>query len=126
MEQSARTPDKRYTPRLRSPHYDHQINAHAKRAKVLSDYMDPISGRNTPLLPHDWRLGLMPLVEQILSRCSHTQRAMFEVENDHGIWGVEICVECGTQVAKECPHVQSEWNEAGTALICTNCGIDGT
>jgi len=73
--------------------------------------------------PRDWRTSLL----YDLSDCPHTQRRMFEVENEHGIWGVEICVNCGLLVAgPECPHVSCHWNEAGTMLQCDNCGIDGT
>jgi hypothetical protein len=49
-----------------------------------------------------------------------------DVENPHGAWDVEICVNCGSQVSKHCAHEINTWNEEGTVLTCDNCGIDGT
>jgi hypothetical protein len=60
------------------------------------------------------------------SDCPHTLQRMVEVENDHGVWGMMICTNCGTQVAMECPHVHCTWYEGGKVLVCSNCGIDGT
>lgn len=116
----------KYSPRLRSPQYDHLINGHAKRMALLSAHVNPQTRQPHPLLPHDWRRELTVHVEEMLKRCSHTSRSFIEVENEHGVWGVEICSNCGQQVARECPHVESVWNADGTALICTNCGNDGT
>ncbi len=61
------------------------------------------------------------------SNCSHTTGTMFEVENDHGVWGIIICIDCGgIQMGPECPHVHCTWHEDGQVLICDNCGVDGT
>jgi DNA-directed RNA polymerase subunit RPC12/RpoP len=49
-----------------------------------------------------------------------------EVENDYGAWEVEVCVNCGEQVHKHCPHHHNSWNEDETVLTCDNCGADGT
>lgn len=61
-----------------------------------------------------------------LSGCAHTSERLIEVENEHGVWGMMICVDCGAQTAKECPHVHLTWHEEGNVLICDNCGADGT
>jgi len=61
------------------------------------------------------------------SDCQHTSGMMFEVENEHGVWGVILCTDCGgVQMGPECPHVKCTWHEDGKVLICDNCGIDGT
>ena len=97
-------------PRFTGPEHDAKMTAHAEEMQAKG-------------FPRDWRTSLL----YDLSDCPHTQRRMFEVENEHGIWGVEICVNCGLLVAgPECPHVSCHWNEAGTMLQCDNCGIDGT
>lgn len=114
---------KKYTPRLRSPQYDRFIRAHLKTVKVLEGAGLLVDS----VIPGDWRSWIAQKVERDLLRtCNHTVCSIFEVENEHGVWGVEICNNCGAQTAKECPHVQLEWREDGTALICTNCGHDGT
>lgn len=59
--------------------------------------------------------------------CKHVQRTLVEVENEHGIWGSEICVECGRQVeGPQCPHVHNSWHLDGKILVCDNCGTDVT
>lgn len=58
--------------------------------------------------------------------CPHTTCSLIEVENDNGVWGMEICVKCGVQVRRECPHTINDWNDDGTLLRCRNCGVDGT
>lgn len=118
--------ERKYKPRLRSPQYDYAINEHAARVKLLGDNRDAKTNVHHSLLPADWRSGLKHFVDEALKNCPHTSRAFIEVENEHGIWGVEICNECAAMVARECPHVESIWNADGTALICTNCGNDGT
>lgn len=60
------------------------------------------------------------------SECPHTQEHLIEVDGPHGVWGMMVCVNCGTQTQKECPHVHCEWYEDGKVLVCSNCGIDGT
>lgn len=61
------------------------------------------------------------------THCPHTSGVFIEVENDHGVWGVIVCVNCGQlQGGPECPHESSTWNEDGSLLTCDNCGIDGT
>lgn len=98
------------------------IRAHAERVKRLSGVWEDGRQIIRHALPHDWRMWT--LID--LSKCPHTVCSFFEVENDHGIWGMEICNNCGTQVRKECPHVSNTWNPEGTVLTCDNCGIDGT
>lgn len=59
--------------------------------------------------------------------CAHTQRQLVEVETAHGVWGSELCVDCGRQVAgPECPHAKCSWQLDGKLLICDNCGTDCT
>lgn len=59
--------------------------------------------------------------------CEHTTRTLVEVENQHGIWGCEICQDCGRQVAgPECPHVHNTWHFDGRILVCDNCAMDVT
>lgn len=71
-----------------------------------------------------WRMALTEL--SCFNECAHTQRYLIEVPTKHGVWGMEICTECGKQVARQCPHVRLTWHEDGTVLLCDNCGIDGT
>lgn len=78
------------------------------------------------------------------SQCDHTSLKLVEVkavrfevserwregvpgeEIELGIWGMEICTRCGTQVRKECPHEKTEWLFDGKLLVCLNCGVDCT
>lgn len=81
-------------------------------------------GKGQPITESD-RKRTMP--EGELGPCQHTHRNMFEVENAHGIWGVEICVDCGQLVnGPECPHVHCSWHLEGAILVCDNCGTDCT
>lgn len=58
-----------------------------------------------------------------LSGCDHASpRALVYA----GAWVLEICERCGTVTEKNCTHERCEWNEAGTLLRCTTCGVDGT
>lgn len=58
--------------------------------------------------------------------CTHTVETIVEIENEHGKWGMAICVRCANVNLIECPHVDMEWHLDGQLLICRNCGIDGT
>lgn len=102
-----------YTPRSTSEQRAVLVNNLAQRAAREAQNGE---------LPSDWRDRTL----YDLSSCIHTVCTIIEVENKHGVWGVEICDNCGAQVAKECAHVSNTWNEAGTALTCDNCGKDGT
>lgn len=128
MAQSTDAPTpKTYKPRLDPHNYKLVVHTHALRARVLGEWVSPLSGRQVNLLPDDWRSWLVPLVQRILNRCPHTQRSLVEVENEHGIWGMEICVNCGVvALGPQCPHVSLTWHDDGKALICDNCGHDGT
>lgn len=86
--------------------------------RIVGDLL-PVAGHR----PGNWREWT---VIDVAKNCPHTTCSVFEVENEHGIWGVEICTNCGTLVQRECPHVSNSWNEEGTVLTCDNCGIDGT
>lgn len=71
----------------------------------------------------DWR----QFTVRSTADCPHTSGTMIEVENEHGVWGVIICNDCGRlQSGPECPHVLCTWHEEGKVLICDNCGVDGT
>lgn len=115
LEEMATVPydSKKYTPRnADDPERDGKMTAHAAAIAAKEGAEPP-----------RWREALL----FDLSDCPHTVRSMVEVENAHGVWGVEICVDCGLLVAgPECPHISCHWNEAGTMLQCDNCGIDGT
>lgn len=99
-----------------------------------------ISGR---LYPKGWR----DVIAFDFSQCPHTTTHLVEVkatryeappnmaaieagaatrEIELGIWGMEICVRCGTQVKKECPHEICEWLFDGKLLVCKNCGVNAT
>lgn len=58
--------------------------------------------------------------------CRHVERHLVELATPYGIWAHEICAECGEHLRRECPHVRLTWQNDGTALICDNCGVDGT
>lgn len=80
-------------------------------------------------LPRDesspnWRLRFTELLKT--RKCLHVQRHVVETETPYGIWVHEICAECGEHVKRTCAHVRSTWQNNGTALICDNCGSDGT
>lgn len=71
------------------------------------------------------------------SGCNHTARYYYELDAVRfdpntgeqsvvGIWAVEICQECGTQVAHVCAHKINDWKFDGKLLVCRNCGSDGT
>lgn len=117
MESSTEQTPK-HTPRLHNPAHGAMIRSHAARVQVLE---------RAHLLPADWRSSLERYVaDHLIARCQHVTRTFIEVEGQHGKWGVEICDDCGVQVARECPHATMIWCADGTALICTNCGHDGT
>lgn len=79
------------------------------------------------MLPDNWRLWLQDRYLSGLKSCSHTTRTLVEVENEYGVWGVEICNNCGHLVeGPQCPHVSNTWHADGQVLLCDNCGIDGT
>ena len=89
-----------------------------ERAKVIGDQAKS---------EREFNLGWRERTLLTFSDCTHVQRQLVEVENEHGVWGLEICVNCGQPVlGPQCPHVHSTWNEEGTVLTCDNCGIDGT
>lgn len=113
---------KSYKPREDIRHRGDVIRTHAERTQRLQGTWKDGEVVTPCLLPADWRKGT--LID--LSHCQHTVCSFFEVENEHGIWGMEICNNCGTQVRRECPHVSNTWNPEGTVLTCDNCGIDGT
>lgn len=69
-----------------------------------------------------WRRGML----FSFTECRHTACTIVEVENARGKWGVEICNDCGQQVAHLCAHEKSEWMADGQVLLCLNCGSDGT
>lgn len=120
-------PEKKYRPRLDRHNHALLFGDHARRVQVLQDWISPLTGRNVSLLPNDWRSWLEPYFRRTLRTCPHTQRQLVEVENEHGRWGMEICVNCGVVAAgPECPHVSLTWHADDTALICDNCGHDGT
>jgi hypothetical protein len=109
---------KTYLPRLSGRGFDEIFETHARRVAAL---------QKLHLLPNDWRSWLEPLFKRSMKRCPHTQRSLVEVENDFGVWGLEICVDCGVvALGPQCPHVSLTWYADGTALICNNCGHDGT
>jgi hypothetical protein len=108
---------KKYPPRLHERGYGSAIRFHVKRVQLL---------QKNNLLPDNWRQWLQHYVDTLLKLCPHTTCTIVEVEGPHGIWGVEICNDCGTLTARECPHVCMIWHEEGQALICSNCGVDGT
>lgn len=112
---------KSYRPR-ESRYRGIQIRAHAERVRRLTEVWE--GGRQVVrnALPENWRSWTL----FDLSHCRHTVCSIFEVENEHGVWGVEICNNCGTLVQRACPHVSNSWNEEGTVLTCDNCGMDGT
>lgn len=113
---------KSYKPRENIRYRGVQIRSHAARVQRLQGEWRNGEQVVPDLLPPDWRKWT--LID--LSYCQHTTSSMFEVENEHGVWGVLICNNCGTLVQRECPHVSNSWNEEGTVLTCDNCGIDGT
>lgn len=78
------------------------------------------------VLPPNWRTWTEIDFSTFAGGCPHTVCSIFEVENKNGVWGVEICNGCGEQVVKECPHDRLTWQVDGKALICDNCGHDGT
>lgn len=108
---------KKYTPRLPENRWGAIFATHARRVRLLGD---------NNLLPTDWRDWTMRYVAGLLKTCKHTTGTIFEVENEHGVWGVEICNDCGIQVTRECPHISNTWHADGALLICDNCGVDGT
>lgn len=105
--------ERAYVPRGIFRRYD--LEKHAQRIRALEA---------ARCLPHNsvWRSWTL----HDLSRCQHTAMVQLSVENAHGAWEVEVCVNCGEQVSKHCAHVHSTWNDEGTVLTCDNCGIDGT
>lgn len=60
------------------------------------------------------------------SDCPHTYTAFVEVMNNHGVWVIGICKNCGVSEPPQCQHVSNSWNADGSLLTCDNCGIDGT
>lgn len=90
------------------------------------------------LHPQGWR----DRIALDFSQCDHNPVTLVEVESrvyTHsgvdgeatkeivlGTWGMEICLRCGTQVRKECPHEKCEWLFDGKLLVCLNCGVDCT
>jgi hypothetical protein len=106
-----------WTPRLPDLQWRAIFATHARRIQLLGD---------ANLLPDDWRKWAEKYVEGKLKRCPHTVCSLFEVENEHGVWGVEICNDCGTQTVRECAHISMRWRADDSLLICDNCGIDGT
>jgi hypothetical protein len=89
-----------WTPRLPDLQWRAIFATHARRIQLLGD---------ANLLPDDWR-----------------KWAEKYVEGKHGVWGVEICNDCGTQTVRECAHISMRWRADDSLLICDNCGIDGT
>lgn len=71
-----------------------------------------------------WRRHLVGKLDA--HQCSHPEQVIIDVPNPHGVWAVQVCTGCGEQTKKVCHHVRSDWNKAGTVLLCGNCGIDGT
>lgn len=102
-----------YTPRSTTEQRAVFLDNHARRA---------IRESEEGTLPSDWR----DRTKYELSSCVHTVCTIIEVENAHGVWGVEICNNCGAQTTRECAHVSNTWDEHGIVLTCDNCGIDGT
>lgn len=60
------------------------------------------------------------------SKCRHVEERIVEIENEHGKWGMAICIRCAHVNTVECPHVKNEWRLDGKILVCENCGADGT
>lgn len=85
------------------------------------EYRDSL-GENAPLTP---KIRERPAAAFI--GCKHTVATFVEVENDHGVWGMEVCIECGrVSEGPQCPHVHCTWHFEGRLLICDNCGTDCT
>lgn len=112
MGASSEAPPSKYKPRENDGVRQRALAAHIERLRKTKGYFTTTVRREDT-------------VREFLD-CPHTEGRVFEVENAHGEWAVVICVNCGQQIHKECPHVSSTWNEAGTLLTCDNCGIDGT
>jgi len=55
------------------------------------------------------------------SVCKHTVMKVVDVDQ----WELQVCISCGAMVHKICNHIMI-WNESGSMLRCSNCGIDGT
>lgn len=119
---SVADPARDYKPRENMRYRAVTIRAHAARVRRLEATYENGKETRADLLPDGWRKWT--LID--LSNCQHTASSFFEVENEHGVWGVLVCNNCGTQVHRECPHVSNSWNEEGSVLTCDNCGIDGT
>lgn len=62
--------------------------------------------------------------------CTHTVQAILSVPYDDGSgdrrWDLVVCMRCGTQTDKHCPHARNTWTPDGRTLTCENCGVDGT
>ena len=58
--------------------------------------------------------------------CTHEHCSVVRVESEYGAWDLEVCVRCGQQVTRQCPHLKNEWRLDGKVLVCLNCGVDGT
>lgn len=93
------------------------LEVHVKRVHALEA---------AGVLPADWRSWTVIDTETFDGGCPHITRSIFEVENKNGVWAVEICDGCGKQMVRECEHTRLTWQVDGKALICDNCGHDGT
>ena len=81
---------------------------------------------NREAMREDVRRAMVGNLPTLRKACLHIQRVLVEVETDYGVWGMEICTDCGDQVAKECAHGRSDWQLDDQLLVCGNCGYDGT
>lgn len=56
---------------------------------------------------------------------SYQARVVY-VSNEDGTVQLEFCTTCAEPVGVLCEHVNNDWKDNGTRLICRLCGADGT
>jgi hypothetical protein len=63
------------------------------------------------------------------SACKHERTEFLTTRVGYGThkgWEVVACHDCGQPLEHSCTHPEWLWNDAGTLLSCTLCGLDGT
>jgi hypothetical protein len=99
---------------------------HPLQHTASHDELEQLASAQAAMPRDESRRGWRNRTKFWFTNCRHTSCTLVEVENERGRWGVEICNDCGHQVARECPHEKSEWFADGQVLLCLNCGSDGT
>lgn len=61
---------------------------------------------------------------------THSTANVHNIVDESKNASLQICIcadpTCARVTSTLCNHVKCEWNESGTVLLCTFCGIDGT